>query len=104
MPSSDWRDWYQLEAWRRRRRYQLRVEPLCRFCAKAGKTTIATIADHIEPHHGDWNNFRLGDLQSLCSTCHESTKKLMQNRGFDNLVGADGYPTDPDHPVNKLPC
>jgi len=32
--------------------------------------TMADIADHIESHHGDWNAFLTGELQSLCSACH----------------------------------
>jgi len=65
-----WRSWYQLERWRKLRRAQLRREPLCRSCAARGMVTMADIADHIESHHGDWNAFVTGELQSLCSACH----------------------------------
>jgi 5-methylcytosine-specific restriction enzyme A len=49
-----WRDFYGLQSWRRRRAHQLRKQPLCEACLKAGRITAATIADHIEPHGGDY--------------------------------------------------
>ena len=85
----DWRSWYALERWRRIRRAQLRKEPLCQFCLNKGKTVVATIADHVEPHAGNWRAFVGGRLQSLCSPCHESAKKLHDNR---QELDADGWP------------
>jgi hypothetical protein len=55
-----WRDWYSLQRWRKRAKHQLRLEPLCRICLEHGLVSPATIADHIEPHGGDWNKFLLG--------------------------------------------
>jgi hypothetical protein len=98
----DWRRWYQLERWRKTAKAQLRKQPLCEFCLARGVVTIACIADHIEPHHGDWNSFWLGRLQSLCKDCHDSNKRLVQERGYDpKAIGQDGWPTDPRHPANK---
>ena len=93
------RDWYQLERWRVRSRYQLAVEPLCAMCLADGKTTPATIADHIEPHRGDWNAFLLGKLQSLCRSCHDGGKRQIERKGFRDDIGPDGMPLDPNHPV-----
>lgn len=59
--------------WRKRREQQLRNEPLCRYCLQDGKTTAATVADHIVPHRGDKALFK-GPLQSLCATCHSGRK------------------------------
>ena len=84
-----WRDWYALELWRRIRRAHLAKEPLCRFCLDKGKVTVATIADHVEPHGGNWNEFICGELQSLCASCHESAKKLHERR---QVLDADGWP------------
>ena len=71
--------------------------PLCKFCADRGLVVRAAVVDHVEPHRGDWNKFVLGPLQSLCATCHNSTKqKLEQVRPG---VDADGWPLD--HPVDK---
>jgi len=93
-----WREWYQFEIWRKRRRAHLQKEPLCRFCAQQGLAIPATIADHIEPHRGDWNKFLTSELQSLCATHHSSTKHRLEVRGYNVDIGLDGYPLDPKHP------
>jgi 5-methylcytosine-specific restriction enzyme A len=95
-------NWYaNSRAWRRRRKLQLREHPLCAYCLERGVTTPAAIADHIEPVAGDWNRFRLGRLQSLCTSCHASLKAFEENRGYRSDIGADGWPTDPRHPANR---
>jgi 5-methylcytosine-specific restriction endonuclease McrA len=91
--------WYGLNVWKIRRKFQLQREPLCRFCASEGRTMIATVADHIVPHGGEWNAFRLGALQSLCRDCHERTKKLVELRGYDPAMGPDGFPLSAQHPA-----
>src|SRR6516164_4126145 len=95
------REWYALESWRKRRRLQLRAEPLCAFCLRQGITSVATIADHVLPHHGSWNLFRTGPLQSLCKRCHDQHKRGIELRGFNLEVDKDGWPTDPNHPANS---
>jgi hypothetical protein len=50
----------------------LRLEPLCRLCLEADRVTPATVADHIEPHRGSYELFRLGKLRSVCAECHDS--------------------------------
>ena len=87
---ADWRSWYQLERWRNIRRQQLRREPLCAFCLKRGVAAIATRADHVESHGGDWNRFLTGKLQSLCSHCHESAKRFDDNK---QVLDSDGWPS-----------
>jgi 5-methylcytosine-specific restriction enzyme A len=47
----NWRSWYQLEIWRKRRRRQLQHQPLCEMCLADGIVAPATIVDHVEPHH-----------------------------------------------------
>jgi HNH endonuclease len=64
--------WYKTRSWLRRRRHQLRIAPLCQICLDAGQIEPATIADHIEPHKGDYRAFRLGRLRSLCKRCHDA--------------------------------
>lgn len=81
------------------RAHQLSAEPLCRMCLRDGKVEPAVIADHIVEHHGDWNQFWLGELQSLCKHCHESRKKVQNVRGYQPDIGADGFPIDPNHPA-----
>jgi 5-methylcytosine-specific restriction protein A len=104
----EWRGWYNLARWKGkhgRRAQQLSAEPLCRMCAKAGRTTAATVADHIVPHKGDPKLFWEGKLQSLCDAdpwrCHSSRKQQQEAVGFTNDVGEDGMPTDPMHPWNR---
>jgi 5-methylcytosine-specific restriction enzyme A len=87
--------------WHRVARLQLLHEPLCRMCLADGRVEPATVADHIEPHHGDVNKFWLGKLQSLCRHCHESRKKFIERRGYDKAIGIDGWPSDPRHPVYR---
>ena len=75
-----WRYWYGLGRWQRKRHIQLIAEPLCRMCLLDGKVAVAVVADHIVHHGGDWNQFWLGKLQSLCQNCHESRKRVQATR------------------------
>ncbi len=92
-------DLYHSAFWHRRRKLQLRHEPLCRRCAAAGKVVAARVADHITPHDGG-NGFYIGELQSLCFNCHNRGKRLVDLKGFSSSCGEDGWPTDPAHPTN----
>ncbi len=88
---SQWAHLYNARSWRKRRTEQLRREPLCRYCARLGRVTEATVADHIEPHRGDLVKFA-GPLQSLCKLCHDSVKA--REEGGSPLIGVDaeGWP------------
>jgi 5-methylcytosine-specific restriction enzyme A len=87
--------------WRKRARYQLQIEPLCRMCKSEGRITAASVADHVIPHRGNINSFWLGELQSLCTFHHNSTKKIIEERGYDPAIGVDGMPLDPRHPIYR---
>ena len=100
MQERPWRSWYQLEIWRRRRALQLRQFPLCKMCLERGVATPATVADHVRSHRGDWNEFRLGALQSLCKDCHDKHKRVLESDGYSSQIGDDGWPVDPKHPAN----
>jgi 5-methylcytosine-specific restriction endonuclease McrA len=89
--------WYSTASWRRRRAHQLRIEPLCRLCLQAGRVVPANVADHVEPHRGDFTAFRLGQLRSLCVACHNG---LDANNAPRAPVREDGTPSDPNHPWN----
>jgi len=97
--SKNWRRWYDLACWAKLRAHQLRVQPLCRMCLAKGSVSAATIVDHIEPHRGDWNKFRLGKLQSLCEPCHREKSGNDARGGYSIEVGSDGLPVDPRHPI-----
>ena len=83
------------------RKQQLLAHPLCQFCLERGIVTPAEICDHIEPHRGDVNKFWLGPFMSLCKRCHDSTKRMVETRGFRPDIGLDGWPLDPNHPVYR---
>lgn len=80
----EWRRWYKTARWQRRRQAQLWDEPLCAICLKAGRTTAATVADHVERHNGDYDKFWHGELQSLCDEvpwrCHSRIKQKEERR------------------------
>jgi 5-methylcytosine-specific restriction enzyme A len=69
------------------------------MCFAVGKITAATVADHIEDHHGNWNAFWTGALQSLCAGCH-GHKKAARDYTID--IGLVGYPLDPRHPAYRM--
>ena len=75
---------YSTARWAKQRTAQLRDEPLCRTCAEAGRTTAATVCDHVEPHRGDVEAFWRGPFQSLCDAapwrCHSRTKQAAERR------------------------
>jgi len=95
--------WYGRKSWRLRALQQLKDHPLCRLCFEMkGLVVPAEVADHIEPHHGDWAKFRYSELQSLCRSCHDSSKRVIEARGFSLEIGVDGWPIDPRHPCWKV--
>jgi 5-methylcytosine-specific restriction protein A len=97
-----WRKFYGLQLWKDLRAHQLQIEPLCRLCKQRGQITAAVVADHIVDHHGDWNAFRLGPLQSLCEECHERKhNRLGPALRASKAVDDDGLPIDPRHPFNR---
>ena len=73
---------------------ELLEHPLCKYCAERDIVTPAEICDHVEPHHGDINKFWLGPFQSLCKSCHDSTKRFVETRGFRPDIGLDGRPLE----------
>lgn len=99
-----YRAWYNQARWKGphgRRAEQLEREPLCRMCSAAGRTTAATVADHVVPHKGDARLFWDGELQSLCGPHHDSTKQAEEKRGYTVGCDAEGRPLDPRHPWNR---
>lgn len=84
--------------WQRARAAFLTAFPLCRFCEQLGRTTPATVVDHITPHRGApdlfWNT---RNWQPLCKTCHDSAKQRLESSGSLPGCDASGMPIDPNH-------
>lgn len=85
--------------WRKRRAEQLEQSPLCALHLERGELVPATVADHIVPHKGDPVLFE-GPLQSLCATCHNSSKQTFEKSGAIRGCDLRGHPFDPRHPWN----
>lgn len=84
--------------WRRLRRVHLARQPFCARCLERGRTTLATVVDHVIPHRGD--SALLYDpenLQSLCSPCHDGSKQSEERTGRPRGCTRDGVPIDPEH-------
>src|SRR5262245_21484668 len=93
---------YLLADWRRARRFQLTVEPLCRTCLAEKRVSPATVVDHVIPLALRPDLFlEPSNLQSLCKRHHDSHKQQQEKNGFHEHVDRDGYPTDPRHPANR---
>ena len=76
----EWRRWYRMARWIAIAAYQLRIEPLCRFCKAKGIIKAATVCDHIHRHNGDHVLFWGGPFQSLCASCHSGEKQRIEAR------------------------
>jgi hypothetical protein len=91
--------WYGLLRWKKRRAAQLKAHPLCVFCLEYRQLVVpATTVDHVEAHAGDRYKFEFGALQSLCTSCHDSIKRTIEQRGYSTEIGVDGWPVDKGHP------
>ncbi len=61
---------YNSTLWGRIRKIQLSRQPLCEACLSEGRTTPATVVDHIEAIKESGPQLDLENLQSLCASCH----------------------------------
>lgn len=68
--------------WQKARERYLREHPLCVYCQREGRVTVATVVDHIEPHRGDdvlfWNE---SNWQGLCASHHSKDKQREEAKG-----------------------
>lgn len=88
--------------WQKARKAYLAKHPLCVMCLGQGRTTAATVVDHIVPHKGDnklfWD-FK-NNVQSLCKPCHDRHKQRIEKTGRIEGATKDGIPIDPNHHWN----
>jgi len=85
--------------WRKARKAYLARHPLCVMCKENGRTTPATVVDHIVPHKRDpglfWDR---ENWQSLCKRHHDSWKQSYERTGRIKGCSVDGIPLEPSHP------
>ena len=94
---------YDLRRWRRESRDFLRANPLCVMCRALGKTTLAVLVDHIQPHRNNPDLFwdRENNWAGLCATCHSGAKQELETTGRLRGCDVDGRPLDPKHHWNR---
>ena len=66
--------------WVKFRKQYIKENPLCVECLKAGRTTIASVCDHIIPISGGGDCWDLGNIQALCGSCHNKKTAKERNR------------------------
>jgi len=94
--------YYDTTRWRKLRNWHLANHPLCVMCAQQGRDEAATTVDHIIKHEGNYDLFwDAANLQSLCTSCHNSSKQQQELHGYSQAAGIDGQPIDKEHPWNK---
>lgn len=68
--------------WQQARASYLSRNPLCCECEKNGRTTLATVVDHVVAHKGNpglfWDR---KNWQPLCKPCHDR-KTAREDGGF----------------------
>jgi 5-methylcytosine-specific restriction protein A len=62
------------------RRLLFSREPLCRLCAAAGRTTIATVRDHIVPL-AEGGQDSDDNIQPICDDCNKAKTHAESMRG-----------------------
>ncbi|SEF71738.1 HNH endonuclease [Thauera chlorobenzoica] len=79
--------------WQQARARFLKAHPLCSYCQREGRITLATVVDHIEPHRGDERLFwDQGNWMALCASCHSSVKQREEAKG-EGGIASPGRPT-----------
>jgi 5-methylcytosine-specific restriction protein A len=63
---------YSTAQWQRARLAQLQRQPCCAECTRQGRTTIATVCDHIKPVRLGADFWDSSNYQSLCHRCHQA--------------------------------
>lgn len=97
-----WRNLTKSRRWQQARAAFLEEHPLCERCTEAGRVTAATVVHHRIAHKGDLDLFwDRANWQSLCFPHHDIDAQSEERTGFSKSIGADGWPVDPMHVVNR---
>lgn len=87
---------YDTREWLELREYQLRKDPLCRYCLRQGLVTAATVVNHRTPHKGDAQLFfDPANLESVCKLHHDGPIQSHERTGHERGCDANGIPHDP---------
>lgn len=70
----------------------LAQEPLCRPCAENGRTTAATIADHVVALSKGGAAHDMANLQPICASCHQDKCNADKGHRVKPRTGIDGWP------------
>ena len=63
----------------------------------------SAVVHHIQPHKGDLTLFNdPANLESVCWRCHSGAIQSEEALGYDTTIRADGWPSDPKHPMGKI--
>jgi len=92
--------------WRQLSKAYLAQHPHCAICARAGLVVRATVVDHITSHKSNpWRFWDPANWQPLCAPCHNGPKQRAERSGsvaYSRQVNASGFPSDPQHPFNRV--
>jgi 5-methylcytosine-specific restriction endonuclease McrA len=70
---------YHSPRWRRMRRLQLALHPLCHDCQARGRTTVAVQVHHHESRISRPDlAWEMNNLRSLCASCHARKPKAQR--------------------------
>lgn len=69
---------YQTKQWKEDRKQHLIYNPLCEICKKEGRTTEATVSDHIIPIKQGGDKWDWSNRQPLCKH-HNAVKTALDN-------------------------
>ena len=63
---------YNSKRWRALRNYYIQMKPLCEQCDRDGHVKSAKVCDHIIPLIMGGSPVDIKNLQSLCTSCHNT--------------------------------
>lgn len=65
------KQFYASAAWKKARATKLALDPLCEVCRKQGQLRAASHVHHLVEIRADWDlRLEMGNLESLCHSCH----------------------------------
>ena len=77
---------YQSTRWRNKRKAFIIQSPLCLYCKYHGKYKSATVVDHITPRRLGGADLENYNLQSLCTSCHNTKSAHERNKNVDPIT------------------